>query len=1169
MKAMRSGGRSGIRFGMTALALLVFFGLGIPAGAAEPGAKNASSVISAEGMQQITALLAEKASRTPAQQKMDSQLLQAVRESRGEPMAAGVSLSPANVRVDDTGSLLVDISAESSDTLDNLIEEIEELGGSIVYPSWEYRTIRARIDLSMAETIAGFPEVRFIQAAVGSITSRTTVLPATRLAASRLPVSPLAARLERVRAGLKALLAGIKKPMTGTVNSEGDRTHRADDTRNTYGYMGAGLKIGVLSDSYNSHAGAAADIASGNLPGPGNPLGNTTPVTVVQDIAGGTDEGRAMLQIVHDLAPKAQLFFATADISEAGFAANIQALRNAPNNCDIIIDDVFYFDEPVFQDGIVAQAVNTVTAAGALYFSSAGNEGSLAKGTAGYFEGDFHDTGSPAFTFPGGAKAGTIHNFGTAGSPVNGDIITAQGDIYTLNWSDPHGASSNDYDLFILTSAGTVKASSTNIQNGTQNPYEQISPPSLAAGDRLVVFKTAAAGVRAFAINTIRGLLTLGTTGQTHGHSSAVAAFSVAATPAAGAFNGVAPVGPYPSAFNASNQVENFTSDGPRRVFFNADGSLITPGNVLFGTNGGTVRSKPDITAADGVGTTLPPASGLNPFYGTSAAAPHAGAIAGLLKSANPALTPAQIRTILTSTALDVESVGYDNISGFGIVQAFQAMQAVAPAPRANILLGIVSATEGTFGNGNGSIDPGETAKVVIQLTNPGMVTATSVTATLTTSTPGVTVTTSSVSYGSIAAGNSATNVATPFGFFVNSSVACGTTIGFTLTVTFGGGPSPQVFLFNVVVGNVPGANISSTLGTTPPTGPGFTSTSGQQTGRLFRSGTGSSCASPKSAPGLTTATGSRQFDAYTFTNTNATSQCVTVTLNASNGVNLYVATYNSAGFVPSNPNTNYLADPGLSGATQTYSFTAPAGQAFTTVVHDINVLPASGSPYTLSVSLAGCSAGPACTPVTITTSSIAGGVMGTAYSQSFAATGGSGTYTFGLSGTLPTGLTFSGNTLSGTPTQTGSFPITITATDVAGCPNTPKGFTLVIAPPVATSFFTITPCRALDTRSTSAIPAGGTITVSLTGGTCGVPTAAKSLALNLTSTQQVASGHITIYPANQPLPPSSTLNFNAGQTRANNAVIPLATDSSGTVKVLNQSTGTVQLIIDIDGYFQ
>lgn len=993
--------------------------------------------------QEIQALLAEKGLRTPAQQKMDSQLLQAVRESRGQPMAAGVNLEPARVGADENGRLVVDINARSAATLDALTVQIEALGGEILTPSWQFRSIRARIDLAQAEAVASLADVTFIQPAVRSVHAQSA-----RSDVAAPPAAPVAPgsfgdRAARVRAQLGEAL---RRSLTGTINSQGDRAHRADDARNTYGYSGAGIRIGVLSDSYNALGGAAADVANGNLPGPGNPLGHLTPVTVIQDFPSGTDEGRAMMQIVHDLAPEAQLFFATADTGEAGFAANIQALRNPPYNCDVIIDDVFYFDEPVFQDGIVAQAVNAVTSAGALYFSSAGNEGSFAKGTAGVFEGDFNDAGSPVFAFPGGAKSGTIHNFGTPGSPINGDIVTAAGIAYNLNWADPAGASGNDYDLFLVSSTGTVKGSSTNLQNGTQLAYEQITPPALVAGDRLVVFKTAAAQVRAISINTIRGRLTLATTGQTHGHSSALNAFSVAAAPAAGAFNASSPVGPFPGAYGGSNQVELFTSDGPRRIFFDATGTPITPGNFLFGTNGGTVRNKPDITAADGVSTTLSPSSGLNPFFGTSAAAPHAGAIAGLLKSANPALTPAQIRTILTTTAVDVESAGYDNISGFGVVQAFQAMQAVAPTPQAAVTLGTVAATEGAFSNSNGFIDPGELASIVVQLTNPSLVSASGVQATLTTSTAGVTVTQGSASYGTIGAASSATNGATPFVAGVSSSVPCGTVVSFFLTVSFGGGSSPQVFPFSVPTGRIPGASISGTLGSAPPTGTGFTSTNGQQTGRISRSGVSSSCAAPKANPGLTTVVGSRQFDAYTFTNTNASAQCVTVTLTSPNGSSIYTATYTSAGFVPSDPSTNYLADPGSSGATQTYSFTAPAGQAFTTVVHDVNVTPASGITYTLSVSLAACAGGPACTPVSITNASIASGATGAVYAQSFAATGGSGVHTFSVSGGLPAGLSFSGNTLSGTPTQAGSFPISVTATDVAGCPPDTKPFTLVIA---------------------------------------------------------------------------------------------------------------------------
>lgn len=609
-------------------------------------------------MQQIQSLLKEKNSRTPTEHKIDSRLLQALKENKGEKMVQGVSLEKANVNADFAGVLKVDIRADITRAF---LTKLTSSGASIIYASPQYQTVRASVSLRTVESIAGYSEVKFIEPAVQSMLVDVGInKPGTRVSAKRTA---------NMRAQLTAYLNKLR-PLAGNVTSEGDADHRADDVRSAYGYLGQGIKIGVLSDSYNSKGGAAANVASGDLPGTGNPDGDTTPVTVVQDYSGGTDEGRAMLQVIHDLAPAATLYFATADVSEASFANNILALRNT-YNCNIILDDVAYFDEPAFQDGIVAQAVNAVTASGALYFSSAGNSGSLAKGTSGVFEGDFNDVGSLAFS--GGTKPGTVHNFGTASSPVNGDVITLSGEVYNLNWGDPWGASGNDYDLFLVSSSGNIKASSTNIQNGTQNPYEQISAGTLKNGDRLVVFKTTSAAVRALHLNTNRGVLTAATNGQTTGHACAVNAFCMAATPANKAFESGYPTGPYPNPFVSTNKVEPFSSDGPRRIFFNPDGTAVTPGNILFGTNGGASLAKPDLTAADGVKTTFGTSTGLNPFFGTSCAAPHAGAIAALILSANPSLTTTQVRTILTSTALDIEGSGYDNISGYGIIQAFEA----------------------------------------------------------------------------------------------------------------------------------------------------------------------------------------------------------------------------------------------------------------------------------------------------------------------------------------------------------------------------------------------------------------------------------------------------------------------------------------------------------------
>jgi hypothetical protein len=293
----------------------------------------------------------------------------------------------------------------------------------------------------------------------------------------------------------------------------------------------------VLSDSFNNRGDASADVASGDLPGPGNPFGFTTPVTVVQDLpSDGTDEGRAMLQIVHDLAPGAQLFFATGFLNPFSFATNIMNLQSI-YNCNIIVDDITYFDEGVFQDDLIAKAVNTVTAAGALYFSSAGNFGNLDDGTAGVWEGDFVDGGTLAI-LPGGH----VHDFGGG---VTNDRITDLGfQVLELKWSDPLGASTNDYDLFVLDpTLSFVRASSTTTQNGTQDPRERLFE-NYFTNDRIVIVRRNGAATRALHLNTNGGRLAIATSGQTFGHNAGASTVSVAAVSASTAGGGPFSGGP-------------------------------------------------------------------------------------------------------------------------------------------------------------------------------------------------------------------------------------------------------------------------------------------------------------------------------------------------------------------------------------------------------------------------------------------------------------------------------------------------------------------------------------------------------------------------------------------------------------------------------------------------
>ena len=334
-----------------------------------------------------------------------------------------------------------------------------------------------------------------------------------------------------------------------------------------------------------------------------------------------------------------------------------------------------------------------VTASGALYFSSAGNGGNKDDNTSGVWEGDFVDGG--AITLNGTSYR--LHDFG--GQTFNTLLATGGTAPVSLYWSDPLGGSANDYDLFrlIVNADGTttVAAASTNIQNGTQDPIEQMAQ-SLAS-PRIVIVKKDTAAARFLHLDTNRGRLQISTAGTTHGHSAVDSdgAYGVAATPA---------VGPFPGIFNPANSVETFSSDGPRRIFFTGDSAPITPGDLL--STGGKLLQKPDLTAADGVSVTgvggFP-----SQFFGTSAAAPHAAAIAGLLKSGSPGISTAQARSALLASAIDIEGPGTDRDSGAGIVMANRALLSAGVPGTAALFIDALQVSDNP-GNGNGAAEAGE-----------------------------------------------------------------------------------------------------------------------------------------------------------------------------------------------------------------------------------------------------------------------------------------------------------------------------------------------------------------------------------------------------------------------------------------------------------------------------
>jgi hypothetical protein len=350
---------------------------------------------------------------------------------------------------------------------------------------------------------------------------------------------------------------------------------------------------------------------------------------------GSGDEGTAMLEIVHDLAPGAQLFFSTGSGGKLTFIDSVNCL--AAGGVRVLVDDVGFFDEPFFEDGPVAQTVRAAVASGVSYHSSAGN-----------------DAGKSVIQDYRPGPSGFLHDFG-GGDEYNDMVVPPGGKVRCfLQWNDRFGQSGNDYDLFLIErSTGTVVASSTNLQNGLQDPKENVSFVNPLTSPLLIgaaIAKTATAQARQLKLycpDSGTGLQYRSAQGDIFGHPALPEVVAVAA------------IGIQDPALSV---VEAFSSRGPALIFFPSV----------------EVRPKPDLAAFDGVVTTLPGGGPLNPFFGTSAAAPHSAAIAALLLSKNRGMTPAQIQTALTSSAVDVGPAGFDAASGVGRIDAFGAINAVA-----------------------------------------------------------------------------------------------------------------------------------------------------------------------------------------------------------------------------------------------------------------------------------------------------------------------------------------------------------------------------------------------------------------------------------------------------------------------------------------------------------
>ncbi|MEM7148079.1 MAG: S8 family serine peptidase [Verrucomicrobiota bacterium] len=491
------------------------------------------------------------------------------------------------------------------------------------------------------------------------------------LASGRLPIDQIQNATQIP--GIRFLRPAYRKTNIGLVTSQGVAALNADDAALVAtGFDGSGVTIGTLSDSYDTAVApitnAVADVASLDLP---------TGIVVLDDTVTGTDEGRAMMQLIADVAPGADQQFHTAFGGQAAFAQGIIDLHNA--GCDIIVDDVFYFAEPYFQDGVIAQAVETVVAGGALYFSSAGNSGRnsyedsyrAASSVTGLGGGPLHDWDQ---------SPGTEDVFQEFFVPIGSSVI------FGLQWDQPFfsvsGGSGNQTEIDVyMTGTGAGQFSvfagtiANNIGGDAVELFQFVNDGSfdldgVPGGDSvfnlLIEHRAGPPPTRLKYIYFPTGTVTFNEystlSSTVTGHANAANALAVGA---AAYFN--------TPAFGTSPPLLNsYSSAGGTPILFDTAGNLLASPEF---------RPKPEFVSVDGgnntfFGSDFEPDGSPN-FFGTSASAPHAAAVAALMleKAGGPgSLTQAQVLAAFQNSAIDMNTPGFDDDSGAGFIDAEAAM---------------------------------------------------------------------------------------------------------------------------------------------------------------------------------------------------------------------------------------------------------------------------------------------------------------------------------------------------------------------------------------------------------------------------------------------------------------------------------------------------------------
>ena len=447
------------------------------------------------------------------------------------------------------------------------------------------------------------------------------------------PTSALSA-IETLENVLEIIPPDYGVTRAGSVTTEGDAILRGNLVRTFSTLTGAGVRVGVISNGADTRAADAQAT-------------NDLPMTIEIDptYPGSEDEGTAMMEIIHDIAPGASLAFSGPSTS-VEFLESVAWLADdafGGDGADIIVDDWGFFAQPYFEDGPVAKKVDEVAEDGVIYVTAAGNEG------------DEHYTG----TFSKGA--GDFHEFSPGDISLRLYSRSGRGRVF-LQWNDEFGKSGTDYDLYACEPGleptrfnlqNELCTRSAGTQDGDDNPWEYlITPPSALIADIYIQeYENPAGSAKVLKLYAIDSF-------DMEYSSAAGSVFAQAAA------SGAIAVGAIHVNDPGLDHLESYSSRGPAEIYFPSR----------------ETRTKPDIVATTGVSVT---GAGTFPSYfpGTSAAAPHAAGVAALILQAERIADNTRsreniaeaVRNRLKDNAADLGAKGVDNNFGAGRLDALTA----------------------------------------------------------------------------------------------------------------------------------------------------------------------------------------------------------------------------------------------------------------------------------------------------------------------------------------------------------------------------------------------------------------------------------------------------------------------------------------------------------------